>query len=107
MTIVGWRCLVTGRYEKSSGKRPTPDWRIMGSGEMAEFKHSSIGLEKEDWACLRCWKNNTGPYTDMCWTSVKAHLKEKHDIDKPTEEDYYCMKPTLQSDYFLREAAKM
>jgi hypothetical protein len=31
----------------------------------------------------------------------------RHDIDKPTEEDYYCMKPTLQGDYFLREAAKM
>lgn len=106
-TIVGWRSLVTGRYDKPSAKRPPPEWRIMKPGEMMEFKHPSVRLEKEDWACLHCWTGNATPYADVSWTSVKLHLKEKHSIEKPTEDDYYCVRPTLQSDYFLREAATM
>jgi len=106
VTIAGWRCLVTSRYDTPPGKR-AHEWRIMKSGEMPEFKHPSVRLEKDDWSCLHCWTSNALPYTDHPWASVKTHLKEKHDIDKPTEDDYYCAKPTLQSDYFLREAATM
>ena len=101
----------------------------MKPGEMPEFKNPSVRLEKEDWACLHCWTNKAVPYTDVSWASIKFHLKEKcvqqlfydclfeprlltfwmcrHDVDNPTEDDYYCMRPTLQSDYFLREAATM
>lgn len=49
----------------------------MEPGEMPEFKHPSVRLDKEDWACLHCWRSDAVPYTDMCWTSVKFHLKEK------------------------------
>lgn len=45
--------------------------------EMPEFKHPSIRLEKEDWACLHCWTSNAVPYTDESWASLKIHLKEK------------------------------
>ncbi|KAF9642720.1 hypothetical protein BDM02DRAFT_3152142 [Thelephora ganbajun] len=107
MTIVGWRCLVTGRYDKYPSTKRAPEWRIMKPGEMPEFKHPSVRLEKEDWACLHCWTNNAEPYDDMPWASVKLHIKEKHSVDKPTEDDYYCVRPTLQSDYFLREIALM
>jgi hypothetical protein len=48
----------------------------MKSGEMPEFKHPSIRLEKEDWACLRCWMNNS-VYTGVSWAVAKVHLKEK------------------------------
>jgi len=110
-TIVGWRCLVTGRhdkhgYDKLAGKRAL-EWRIMKPEEMPEFKHPSVRLEKEDWACLHCWTSNATPHTNVSWASVKSHLKEKHDVEEPTEDDYYCMRPTLQHDYFLREAVTM
>ena len=97
--------------------------------EMPEFKHLSVRLDKEDWACLRCWKSGSVPYTDVSWALVKSHLKDKcvnqipsvfvctltfdpwdvtrHEVDEPTEDDYYCVRPLLQSDYFLREAATM
>ena len=96
MTIVGWRCLVgypfalflfsrvtqrervqvTSRYDKSSGKR-TPEWRIMKSEEMPEFKHPSVRLEEKDWGCLHCWTDNAAPYFNVTWASIKSHLKEK------------------------------
>ena len=100
----------------------------MKAAEMAEFKHPSVRLEKEDWGCLHCWTGNSTQYTSATWASVKTHLKEKyakhvpsmfvwtlppnawicrHDVEKPTEDDYYCERPTLQCDYFLREAATM
>jgi hypothetical protein len=99
----------------------------MKPGEMPEFKHPSVRVEKGDWGCLHCWTNNTTLGADMSWASVKLHLKEKcvirsigvsldvklkfrghrHDVDKPTENDYYCVRPTMQSDFFLREAATM
>jgi len=107
MTIVGWRCLVTGRCEKSSGKRTTSEWRLMKPEEMPEFKHPSLCLEKNDWACLHCWKNNETPFKDTSWALVKSHLKDKHDIEKPTEDDYHCKKPNLQYDYFLKQAPAM
>ena len=50
----------------------------MKSGEMPEFKHPSVRLEKEDWACLHCWTNGATPYTDVTWASIKIHLKEKY-----------------------------
>ena len=98
--------------------------------EMPEFKHPSIRLESGDWGCLHCWTSNDTLYTGVTWTLIKLHLKEKcvtsvpsmflstsksnfpgalcrHDVDKPSEDDYYCVKPTLQSDYFIREAAAM
>ena len=75
---------VTGRYDKSSGKRPSPEWRIMNPGEMSEFKHLSVRLEKEDWGCLHCWKNNAVAFADVTWTSVKLHLKEKYANISPT-----------------------
>lgn len=49
----------------------------MKPGEMPEFKHPSVRLEKEDWACLHCWTGNAKPYVDESWASVKTHLKEK------------------------------
>lgn len=100
----------------------------MKSGEMPEFKHPSLSLEKNDWGCLHCWTSNEGPRRDASWALIKSHLKEKcvqhtscysigsrlltfwlfrHDIEKPTEDDYYCARPTLQRDYFLREAPAM
>ena len=45
--------------------------------EMPEFKHLSVRLDKEDWACLHCWTSNAVPYTDVSWTLIKSHLKEK------------------------------
>jgi len=106
MTIVGWRCLVTDRHDRPSIKRVL-EWRIMKPGEMPEFKHPSVRLDKEYWACLHCWTNNVVPYSDVSWTSLKIHLKDKHEIDKPTEDDYYCTRPELQNDYFFREAVTM
>lgn len=99
----------------------------MKPGEMPEFKHPSVRVEKEDWGCLHCWTNNATSYADMSWASVKLHLQEKcvtcsngvrldvelkfpehrHDVDKPTENDYYCARPTIQSDFFYREATTM
>ena len=93
--------------------------------EMPEFKYPSVRLESSDWGCLRCWTSNATPYTPATWALVKSHLKEKcvvnipprpwaltswasrHDIDDPTEDDYYCAKPAFQSDYFIKEAAAM
>lgn len=97
--------------------------------EMPEFKHPSIRLDKEDWACLHCWTSGAPPYVDVSWASLKSHLKEKcvnrilsisiwtltsdildvtrHDVDEPTADDYYCMRLFLQSDYFLKEAPAM
>jgi hypothetical protein len=46
--------------------------------EMPEFKHPSVRLEKDDWACLHCWTSNATPYCDVSWTSVKSHLKDKY-----------------------------
>lgn len=99
----------------------------MKPAEMPEFKHPSVRLEKEDWSCLHCWTGNAVPYTNESWASLKTHLKEKcvqhilsmlwvstsnirvcrHDVEKPTEGDYYCERRIIQSDYFLREAAVM
>jgi len=49
----------------------------MKPGEMPEFKHPSVRLEKEDWACFHCWTNNATAYSDTPWATVKAHLREK------------------------------
>jgi len=75
--------------------------------EMPEFKHPSVRLESADWACLRCWTSNAVTSSGAIWAWIKLHLKEKHNVDNPTEVDYYCVRPTLQSDYFIREAAAM
>lgn len=97
--------------------------------EMPEFKHPSVRLESNDWGCLHCWKNNAAPYIGVTWALVKHHLEEKcvtsvpshrllgpriltswmcrHEINEPTENDYYCAKSTLQSDFFIREATAM
>ena len=46
--------------------------------EMPEFKHPSVRLEKDDWACLYCWTDNAVPCTGEPWATVKSHLKEKY-----------------------------
>jgi len=104
MTIVSWRYLVKSRNDRV--KRPL-EWRIMKPEEMSEFKYPCIRLDKEDWGCLHCWKNNAKLYSDVSWSSLKSHLNEKHDIENPTEDDYYCTRPDCQGDYFVREAPEM
>jgi len=50
----------------------------MKSGEMPEFKHPSVRLDKDDWGCLHCWTGNATLHTNATWVSVKTHLKEKY-----------------------------
>ncbi|KAF9642721.1 hypothetical protein BDM02DRAFT_3176536 [Thelephora ganbajun] len=68
------------------------NWRALKPDEMPEYTLRLGNPTFSNWYCKRCWRANTlSPYEskDKQMGAIIQHIKTKHGIDQPTEEDYY------------------
>lgn len=75
-----------------NGSDETPNWRALKPDEMQEYKLRIGNPSISSWCCTRCWRSNSlSPYEsrDKQLAGIISHIKKKHEIDQPTEEDYY------------------
>lgn len=90
-----------------------PNWRALKPNEMPEYTLRPGNPNLSNWTCKRCWRSNThSPFDsrDKQLASIINHVKSKyvvlacraigeahdlrrHEIDQPTEEDYFFTWP--------------
>jgi len=67
-------------------------WRALRPDEMPEYTLRPGNPAASSWSCKRCWRSNSlSPYEskDKQLRTIITHVKTKHGVDQPTEEDYF------------------
>jgi len=74
------------------GPPETHGWRALRPDEMPEYILRSGNPGLSNWCCKLCWKSNSlNPYEskDKPLKTIITHVKTKHGVNQPTEEDYF------------------